>query len=125
MLMLVILLFVHFSFSPVKIYVKDCAATTATRILKFNTNIGYDLLYCVRENQCVHVYHFLNLSIFLFLPIKFFITDFSAPVRARVFKFCIHLQTVEVDRVKENHNSKIYFAFSFHFFFRLLLHCNA
>ena len=53
-----------FSFSPIKFFVKDFAGTTAPRILKFCTNIGYDLLYGIRENQHPHAYHFLYLSIF-------------------------------------------------------------
>ena len=35
------------------------------RTLKFGTNIGYDLLYCVKENQHAAAYHSLYLSIFL------------------------------------------------------------
>ena len=31
--------------------VKDFSGTTRPRILKFGTNNGYDLLYCVGENQ--------------------------------------------------------------------------
>ena len=34
-----------------EIYVKDFSGTTASRILKFGTNVGYDLFHCVRENQ--------------------------------------------------------------------------
>ena len=37
------------------------------RILKFGTNVGYDLLYCVGENQYAAVYHSPYLSIFLSL----------------------------------------------------------
>ena len=50
-----------------EICVKDLSGTTAPRILKFGTNVGYDLLYCVRENQPPAAYHFLYLSIFLSL----------------------------------------------------------
>ena len=32
-----------------EICVKDFSGTTAPRILKFGTNVGYDLLYCVKE----------------------------------------------------------------------------
>ena len=35
------------------------------RILKYGTNVGYNLLYCVKENQPPHAYHSLCLSIFL------------------------------------------------------------
>ena len=47
-------------------FVKDFAGTIAPRILKFGTNVGYDL-YCVKENQPPLVYHSLYLSIFLSL----------------------------------------------------------
>ena len=64
-----------YSFSPIKFAVKDFAETTVPRILKFCTNIGYDL-YCVRETQHPHVCHSHYLSIFLFLQIKF-LSQFS------------------------------------------------
>ena len=41
--------------------------TTEPRILKFGANVGYNLLYCVRENQPPPAYHSLYLSIFLSL----------------------------------------------------------
>ena len=44
-----------------KDFVKTFSATTATMILQFCTNIGYVLLYCVRENQHVHA----NLSLYI------------------------------------------------------------
>ena len=37
------------------------------RILKFGTNVGYDLLYSVKENQPPPAYHSLYLSIFFSL----------------------------------------------------------
>ena len=48
-------------------FVKDFSGTTEPRILKFGTNVGYNLLYCVRENQLPPPYHSLYLSIFLSL----------------------------------------------------------
>ena len=45
--------------------VKDFSGTTVPRILKYVTNIGYSYLYCIRENEHPHAYHFLYLSIFL------------------------------------------------------------
>ena len=39
--------------------VKDFSGTTTPRILKFGKNVGYDLLYCVKESQPPHVYHSL------------------------------------------------------------------
>ena len=56
------------------------------------------------------------ISPFFFFSNKFFNTDFSAPMRATVFKFCILLQRVEVYYVKENHDAEIYFAFFLPFF---------
>ena len=108
-------LLVPFSFSPIKFSVKDFSATTATRILRFGTSVGYDLL-CNRESACSYLSFPLFAYFFLFFPIKFFITDFSARMRVRVFKFCISLQRVELYVVKENHDAEIYFAFFFHFF---------
>ena len=40
-------------------------------------------------------------------------------MRAKVFKFCIHLHRVEVNCVKANHDAEIYFALFFFFFFTL------
>ena len=44
---------------------KDFSGTNALRILKFGTNVGYDMLHCVKENQPPDACHFLYLSIFL------------------------------------------------------------
>ena len=71
------------------------------RILKFGTNVGYDLLYCVKENQYAAAYHSLYLSIFLSL-INLFVPKFSAPITARGFKFYIHLERGQVYCGKEN-----------------------
>ena len=91
-----------------EICVKDFSGTTAPRILKFGTNVGYDLLHCVRQNQPPDAYHFLYLSIF-FLSNQFFVTDFSASIRARVFKFLIHLESGQVYCGTENQDAEIYF----------------
>ena len=53
------------------VFVKEFSGTTIPRILKFGTNIGYDLLYCVIETQPPSTYHSLYLSIFLSLQQKF------------------------------------------------------
>ena len=79
--------FFHFSISHSNVIhreigVKDFSGTTTPWILKFGTNVGYDLLHFVRENQPPDVYHFLFFIHFSFSPIKFSITDFSASVRA-------------------------------------------
>ena len=54
-----------------EICVKDFSGTTVPRILKFGTNVGYDLLYCVRETQHAAAYHSPYLSIFLSLQANF------------------------------------------------------
>ena len=54
---------------------KDFSGTTAPRILKFGTNVGYDLLYYVKENQHAAAYHFLN-SPFFFLSKQIFCYKF-------------------------------------------------
>ena len=43
--------------------------------------------------------------------------DFSAPIRASVFKFCVHLQVVKVYCVNVNKDANPYFAFFFKFSF--------
>ena len=72
MLRFIFTIFLHFSISHSnvihrEIFVKDFSGTTAPRKLKFGTNVGFDLLYCVKENQHAAAYHFLYLSIFLSL----------------------------------------------------------
>ena len=68
------------------------------RILKFGTNVGYDLFYCVKENQFAAAYHspYLSIVYFSFSPSKFSVTNFLASMRARVFKFCIHTESCQV-----------------------------
>ena len=43
-------------------------------------------------------------------------TDFSAPIGASVFKFCVHLTVGKVYYVNENKDANPYFAFFFQFF---------
>ena len=47
-----------------EVFVKNLSGTTLPRILKFGTNIKYDRLYCVLENQPHMAYQSLYLSIF-------------------------------------------------------------
>ena len=44
------------------------------------------------------------------------VTDFSAPIGASVFKFCVHLQVGKVYCVNENLDAHPHFAFFFQFF---------
>ena len=52
-----------------------------------------------------------------FSPMEFSVTDFSAPIGASVFKFCVHLQVGKSYCVNENKDANPYFAFFFHFSF--------
>ena len=70
----------------------------------------------VRENQPPPAYHSLYLSIF-FSPIKISVTDFTAAMRAKVFKFCIHLESGQEYCGKENQDAEIKFCLLFQFFF--------
>ena len=98
-------------------FVKDFSGTTAPRILKFGTNIGYDLLYGVRENQHPHSYHSLYLSIFSFSPIKFFAKDFAWTTAPRILKFCTNIGYDFLYHVRENEHPYAYHSFICPFFF--------
>ena len=45
------------------------------------------------------------------------VTDFSTPIGASVFKFCVHLQVGNVYYVNENQDAYPHFAFIFNFSF--------
>ena len=54
------------------------------------------------------------------------VTDFSAPIEASVFKFCIHLQEGKMYNVNGNEDANPHFAFffsNFHFFLLSLFYC--
>ena len=60
-------------------------------ILKFGTELDSDELNCVTKTDT----YFLSVPFicsFFFSPMKISVTDFSAPIEASVFKFCVHLQ---------------------------------
>ena len=44
------------------------------------------------------------------------VTDFSAPIEASVFKFCVDSQVGKVYCVNVNLDANLHFAFFFHFF---------
>ena len=66
-------------------------------ILKFGTKLDSDELYCVTRNNLIFL-----ISSFFFLSNGISVTDFSAPIGASVFKFCVHLQVGKVYSVNEN-----------------------
>ena len=75
--------------------------TTCVRILKFGTKLDSDELHCVTKKQ-PHIAH-QSLYLFIFLSLQWkFLSDFSAPIGASVFKFCVHLQVGKVYCVNEN-----------------------
>ena len=91
----------HYSFRPFRLDVRVCVCvcvclcvdfllskiTAAPRILKFGTNVGYDLLYCGKKNQPASCSWFFPLCVyFSFSPIKYSVTEYQS-VRARAFKF--------------------------------------
>ena len=84
-----------------KFFVKDFSATTWVRILKFSTKLDSDELYCVTKEQPHIAYQSLYLFIFL-SPMEISVTDFSPPIGAIVFKFCVHLQEGKVYCVNGN-----------------------
>ena len=109
------LLFPFFLFSMSHsnvICVKDFSGTTLPRILKFGTNVGYDLLYCVRENEPPDAYHSPYLSIFLSLQANFLL-QISQLLWESDFKFCIHIESGQVYCGTENKT----FIFSYFSFF--------
>ena len=71
--------------------VKDFSATTRVRILIFCTKLVSDVLYCVTKTAtyCLSVPLFIHFS---FSLMKISVADFSVPIGASVFKFCVHLQ---------------------------------
>ena len=82
--------------------------------LTFGTNVEYDLLYCVKENQPQVAYHSLFCH-FSASPVKFSVTDFSAPMIDSLFKFCVLLDSGQVYCGTRNKITEIYFAFFFLF----------
>ena len=76
--------------------VKDFSATTCHMILKFGTKLDSDELHCVTQKTatyCLSVPLFVHFS---FSPMQISFTDFSAPIGASVFNFCVHFQVGKV-----------------------------
>ena len=70
--------------------VKYFSANTGHKILKFGPKLETDELYCVTKTAiyCIVMPLFIHFS---FSPMEISVTDFSAPIRASVLKFCVHL----------------------------------
>ena len=71
--------------------VKDSSGTTASKILKFSSNIGYYYLYRVRQNQHPHDYHSLYSSIVLLIRFfgKKFLRNYCTLYFEILYKYCI------------------------------------
>ena len=80
-------------------------------------------MLCKRESACCCLSFPLFVH-FSFSPIKHFVTEFSAPIIARVFKFCIHLERGQVYCGTENQDAEIYFYHLFPFFLFSISHSN-
>ena len=88
------------------------------RILKFGINVGYDLLYCVKENQPSVAYYSTYLSIF-FLSKQIFCYRFLSFYESHL------VYTLRVAKYIEGQKTKLRFILPyFSFFFQLSLQCN-
>ena len=59
-------------------------------ILKFGTKLDSDELHCVTKTTATY---YLSVPLFVhfsFSQMEISVTDFSAPIGASVFKFCVH-----------------------------------
>ena len=68
-------------------------------ILKFGTKLDSGELYCVTKKKTTTARYFLSVVLFVhfsFSPMEISVTDFSAPIGASVFKFCVHHQVGKV-----------------------------
>ena len=97
-------------------FIKDFPATTWVRTLQFGTKLDSDELYCVTKRHPHTAYQSLYFS-FFFLSNGISVTDFSAPIGASVFKFCVHPQEGTVHCVNGNKDANPHFAFFFQFSF--------
>ena len=88
---------------------KGFSGTTAPRILKFDTNVGYDLLYCVKDNQPA-AYHCL-ICRFFFLSKQIFCYKFLSLYESQ------SLQILRVAKYIVGQKTKLIFILpSFSFF---------
>ena len=85
-------------------------------ILIFGTKLDSDQMNCVTKKQPHIAYQSLYLFIFLF-PMEISVTDFSAPIRDSVFKFCVHLEVGKLYCVNENYDANPHLPSFFNFSF--------
>ena len=96
-----------------EICVKDSSGTPAPRILKFGTNVEYDWLHCVRENQSPDAYHFLYLSIFLSLLSNFLLQISRLLWEPESSNFLYTLRVAKYIMGQTNQDPEIYFYLLF------------
>ena len=107
-----------------EVCVKDFSGTAAPRILKFGTNVVYDLLYCVRENQPPVSYRFLCLSIFLSLQSNFLLQISQLLCEPESSNFLCTLRVAKYIVGQKTKMLRFIFAFSVHFSFFSISHSN-
>ena len=85
--------------------------------------IHIDIFFCQKNKHiatyCLSVPLFVHFS---FSPMEISVTDFSAPIGASVFKFCVHLQEGKVYCENGNLYANPHFAFFFQFFIFSFFH---
>ena len=102
----------HSCILNMEISVKHFSGTARHRMMKFGTNIGYDVVLCKKESaiSCLSVPLFVHFS---FSLIETSVTDFSAPIYVSFFKVYIHLYSVKVYCVRENQMASFCFSILF------------
>ena len=77
-----------------EICVKDFSRNTVPRILKFSTNVGYDLLYCEKETQHAAAYYSF-ICPFFFLSKQIFCYKFLSFSESQSSNFVYILQVAQ------------------------------
>ena len=121
-LWLIFAFFFHFSFFSIshsnvihrEICVKDFSGTTVPRILKLGTNVGYNLSYCVKENQHAAAYHYPHLSIFLSYKANFLLHIFQLLWEPESSNF---VYTLRVAKYIVGQKTKLWFILPYFSFF--------
>ena len=88
----------------------DFSAPIGASVFKFCVHLQEGEVYYVNGNEDANphfafFFHCLSVPLFVhfsFSPMKISATDFSAPIGASVFKFCVHLQEGKVYCVNGN-----------------------
>ena len=72
--------------------VKDFSAIDL--VSEIGTKLDSDDLYCVKISHILHISPFI--CCFSFSPMIISVADFTAPIGASVFKFCVYLKVGQV-----------------------------